>query len=172
VVISYYSSASDCQAQRSKNGDIACDSEGYFEPLRCSRLSGSSMLDCHCVHPVTGLFLSKSRRWISSKNDLLDCHSHSKKSCLHDLSIVMVLCNAATFVCTLQRGEHQILLRHGEAAPSCNQTTCMKCVCNFGSLSCSLVQGAVPMYALEASGGDCSKDGVTIRHGNQVMVSS
>jgi hypothetical protein len=26
------------------------------------------------------------------------------------------------------------------------------------------------MYALEARGGNCSKDGVTIRHGDQVMV--
>jgi hypothetical protein len=47
------------------------------------------MLDCHCVNPVTGLSFSNSRRLVSSRNDFLDCHSHSKKSCLHDLSVVM-----------------------------------------------------------------------------------
>jgi hypothetical protein len=29
----------------------------------------------------------------------------------------------------------------------------------------------VARYALDARGGSCSKDGVTIRHGDQVMVS-
>lgn len=79
---------------------------------------------------------------------------------------------AASLGCRLQRTSHQtIQLRYGEFAPSCSETGCMKCVCTYNGLSCTSSQGSLPDYALDERGGNCLKDGRTIHHGEQVMVS-